>query len=74
MSTAPAYKRRGVGRAVLLQLIEEARRRGCHRVTLATNADWDDAIGFYRACGFDELVRTEGGVVFGMRLADTAYT
>jgi GNAT superfamily N-acetyltransferase len=68
MSTAAEYKRKGVGRAVLSRLIEEARSRGCHRVTLATNADWSDAIAFYRACGFEELLRTETGVVFGLAL------
>jgi GNAT superfamily N-acetyltransferase len=68
MSTAHECRRGGVGGAVLSRLIEEARSRGCHRVTLATNAGWDDAIAFYRACGFEELLRTEAGVVFGLPL------
>jgi len=68
MSTADAHRRRGVGRAVLLPLVEEARARGCGRVTLATNADWDDAIAFYRACGFEEVARTATGVAFTMTL------
>jgi GNAT superfamily N-acetyltransferase len=68
MSTAPESRRGGVGRALLSRLIDEARMRGCARITLATNADWDDAIGFYRACGFEELLRTETGVVFGLAL------
>jgi GNAT superfamily N-acetyltransferase len=46
MSTSPESRRDGVGRALLSRLIDEARMRGCHRITLATNADWDDAIGF----------------------------
>lgn len=68
MSTAAQHRRSGVGSAVLGRLIEEALGRACHRITLATNADWDDAVGFYRASGFEELVRTETGVVFVMRL------
>ena len=68
MSTASYHRRSGVGSAVLHRLIEEARARACHRITLATNADWDDAIGFYRTAGFEELLRTETGVVFEMTL------
>jgi GNAT superfamily N-acetyltransferase len=68
MSTAATHRRRGVGRALAAGLIDEARARGCRRVTLATNADWDDAVAFYGACGFEEVVRTETGVVFAMKL------
>ena len=68
MSTATEFRRRGIGRAVLLRMVEEARGRGCHRVTLATAAQWDDAVGFYRACGFEEIPRTETGVVFEKRV------
>jgi GNAT superfamily N-acetyltransferase len=68
MSTSAQHRRLGIGRAVLHRLIDEARARRCHRITLATNADWDDAIGLYHAAGFDELLRSETGVVFAMPL------
>jgi GNAT superfamily N-acetyltransferase len=68
MSTAAQHRRRGVGRAVVRRLIDEARAGSCRRITLATSADWDDAIAFYHACGFDEILRTDTGVVFAMIL------
>jgi GNAT superfamily N-acetyltransferase len=69
MSTAAPHRRNGIGRAVLTSLIEHARTSdGCTRITLATNADWHDAVGFYRASGFTELLRTDAGVVFGLTL------
>ena len=68
MSTAVSHRRRGVGRALVDRLIDESRARRCRRVTLATNADWDDAVAFYRACGFEEILRTDTGVVFAMAL------
>jgi putative acetyltransferase len=64
MSTAAAHRRRGVARAVLARLVELARERGCGRVVLGTNADWADAIAFYRAFGFEEMRRTPTGVLF----------
>jgi len=36
MRAAPEYRGRGVGKAVLLHLLAEARRRGCTRVSLET--------------------------------------
>jgi GNAT superfamily N-acetyltransferase len=68
MSTALEYRRRGVGRAVVARLFDEARGRGCARVTLATRADWDDAVRFYGACGFSEIGRTAQGIAFGLTL------
>ena len=64
MSTAAAYRRKGVARAVLTRLVEHARERGCSRVVLGTNAAWEDAIAFYRAFGFSEMRRTPTGVLF----------
>lgn len=68
MSTAATHRRRGIGRAVVLRLLDEARAPRCRRVTLETNADWDDAIAFYRSCGFEEILRAEAGVAFAMTL------
>ena len=36
MRAAPEYRGRGVGKAILLHLLAEARRRGCARVSLET--------------------------------------
>ena len=68
MSTAAPHRRHGIGSAVLARLIEEARAAGCRRVTLATNADWHDAIAFYQAKGFSEALITDSGVAFTLSL------
>ncbi|WP_404482818.1 GNAT family N-acetyltransferase [Novosphingobium sp. BL-52-GroH] len=56
MRAAPAYRGRGVGRAILLHLLEEARSRGYVRVSLETGrpAPFEAAQGLYRAHGFVE--------------------
>jgi len=68
MSTAAAHRRRGVARAVLTRLAELARERGCPRLVLGTNADWQDAIAFYLAFGFSEMRRTPTGVLFELAI------
>ena len=49
MSTDPLWRRRGCARAVLDELVREARRRGVHRVELHATAD---GAPLYRAVGF----------------------
>lgn len=68
MSTAATYRRRGVARTTLSRLVDVARERGCTRVVLGTNIDWEDAIAFYRAFGFEEMRRTPTGVLFELVL------
>jgi GNAT superfamily N-acetyltransferase len=64
MSTAARHRRRGIGRAVLAHLLNEAEARVCSRLVLGTNIEWKDAIAFYLACGFEEMRRTPTGVLF----------
>jgi ribosomal protein S18 acetylase RimI-like enzyme len=54
MSVSPAHRGKGLGRALVNYLLDEARSRGYHQVVCETNHDWHDAIGLYRACGFFE--------------------
>ncbi|EJL21713.1 GNAT family N-acetyltransferase [Novosphingobium sp. AP12] len=56
MRVAPAYRGKGVGRAILLRLLEEARSRGYTRVSLETGRPepFQPAQGLYRAHGFAE--------------------
>ena len=49
MAVLPAHRHRGIGAAVLAALVDEARRRGLHRVYLHAQAH---AESFYRARGF----------------------
>ncbi len=56
MSVAKDQRGRGIGRKLVVHLLGEARNRGYRRVVVETTGDWQDAIGLYRACGF----QTEG--------------
>jgi GNAT superfamily N-acetyltransferase len=56
MSVARGQRGRGIGRSLVNCLLDEARGRGWRRVLVETTDDWQDAIGLYRACGF----QTEG--------------
>lgn len=56
MRAAPAFRRRGLGEAMLLHLIAAARARGYLRLSLETGsgAAFEPAIGLYRKHGFVE--------------------
>lgn len=51
---------RGIGRALVMALLEAARTRGLDRVWVETNDDWRAAIGLYHHCGFRESDRRDG--------------
>ncbi|MGF7155114.1 GNAT family N-acetyltransferase [Novosphingobium gossypii] len=56
MRAAPEYRGRGVGKAILAHLLDEARSRGYVRVSLETGRPepFQPAHGLYRANGFVE--------------------
>jgi len=56
MRAAPAYRGKGVGRAILARLLDEARERGYARVSLETGRPepFHPAQALYRANGFVE--------------------
>ena len=49
---ASDVRRRGIGEAMMRFAIEEARRRGCHRMQLTSNKRRADAHRFYLRLGF----------------------
>jgi ribosomal protein S18 acetylase RimI-like enzyme len=51
------------------QLLEEAHGRGYRRVLVETTADWQDAIGLYRACGFQTDGVRDGDIHMFLDLA-----
>lgn len=55
MSTSPDCRRRGVASAILAHLVARAVERGTERILVATEPDWEDAVGFYRAHGFEQF-------------------
>ncbi|MEM7532542.1 MAG: GNAT family N-acetyltransferase [Chloroflexota bacterium] len=64
MRTSSQHRRRGVGRAVLTHIIEEAQRRGYHRLSLETGAQKPfhpahrlyESAGFTRCGPFDDYI------------------
>ena len=52
MVVAPSHRGRQIGARLLAHAIDEARRRGCQRITLLTDADNAHAQGFYARQGF----------------------
>ncbi|GAA1440025.1 ribosomal protein S18-alanine N-acetyltransferase [Leifsonia poae] len=55
IAVAPAARRHGLGRALMLALIGEARKRGAREVFLEVRADNPAAQTLYRALGFEEI-------------------
>lgn len=55
MYVAPTARRRGVARALLTRLEEDARRLGCRSVRLDTGPGMESAIALYRAAGYREI-------------------
>ncbi len=49
---ASDLRRRGLGEAMMRYAVDEARRRGCHRVQLTSNKRRVDAHRFYTRLGF----------------------
>ena len=55
MWVAPSARGLGVGRRILTELEEHARRRGVARVRLETNRTLKEAGALYRSAGYDEV-------------------
>jgi len=60
------HRGRGVGRALLAELVELAGRHGFHTILARIVGDHDPSIGLHRACGFELVgVEREVGRKFG---------
>jgi len=55
VATLPEARRRGYGRALLSDLIQDGQRRGAHWVTLEVRRSNEAARALYRSFGFVEL-------------------
>ncbi len=55
LAVAPAAQGRGLGRALLAELLAEAARRRCREVFLEVRADNAAALALYRGAGFDRV-------------------
>jgi putative acetyltransferase len=75
MSVAPEYRQTGLGRRLVEELVEVARRWGMARVVLETSAHWTEVVTFYERCGFTVTHYEDGefgrDAWFEMRLDST---
>ena len=60
MYVAPAFRGRGLARALLIELEEIARRHGCRAARLDTSDYLTEAIGLYRGGGYVEVADYNG--------------
>lgn len=59
----------GIGRALMLSLLDAARAQGLHVLVAAVDAETKGSLAFHRAMGFTEVARMPGvGFKFGRRL------
>ncbi|MBM3127129.1 MAG: GNAT family N-acetyltransferase [Chloroflexi bacterium] len=68
MSVSRAQRRNGIGRALVTHLLGSARQRGCARVIVFTEHNWDAAINLYSNCGFAEYARDQVDIYFAVAL------
>ncbi|MCU0815994.1 MAG: ribosomal protein S18-alanine N-acetyltransferase [Cypionkella sp.] len=76
LAVDPPARRRGLGRALLAQFLDEARKRGATRAFLEVAADNGPACALYQAAGFaqdgrrrDYYHRPDGGTVDALLLS-----
>jgi ribosomal protein S18 acetylase RimI-like enzyme len=68
MSVDSAYRRQGIGKALVGHLVELARQRDLHQVLVETNHDWPGVINFYQSQGFMEYDRDAESIYMCLRL------
>ena len=57
LAVAPAYRRRGIARALVLALIEQLRKMGSRQLTLEVRASNESAQALYAQLGFESVGR-----------------
>lgn len=76
MYVAPAARRRGHARRLLVALEDAARTIGLQRLRLDTNAQQPEAVALYHACGYAEIADYNGSPTathwFEKRLGDAS--
>jgi putative acetyltransferase len=60
MSVVRTYRRSGLGRRLVEDLVATARRWGMSRVVLETSAHWTEVVEFYERCGFTQTLFESG--------------
>ena len=60
ITVAPRARRQGLARALMLQLVNEARRRGAEELFLEVRVDNEPAQALYRELGFEPVAIRKG--------------
>jgi putative acetyltransferase len=68
ISVLRTRRRQGVGRAIVMCLLDAARHCGLRRVRVATEPDWGDALRLYESCGLREYTRDDVDVWLALDL------
>ncbi|MBP1324975.1 ribosomal protein S18 acetylase RimI-like enzyme [Leucobacter exalbidus] len=66
LATAPSHRGRGIARALVAEIETRLEARGCPKAQLLVRADNAQAVGFYRALGYD----VSDVLVLGKRLIE----
>ena len=66
MSVRKEYRRMGIGRQLLSNLIEKASRLGFNQIILETTETWQDVVKFYLNFGFQITHRQNGNIYFSL--------
>lgn len=64
LAVATSHRGRGIARALMTRIETELEARGCPKLNLQVRADNADALGFYRALGYEP----DGSISLGKRL------
>ena len=51
------FRRKGIGEKLMLRILEEAEKKGCHRITLDVRESNLTAINLYKKLGFEKIGR-----------------
>jgi ribosomal protein S18 acetylase RimI-like enzyme len=65
IAVLPAYRRRGIARAMLTELFAECRSRGFRCIWSRTFTDNEAAIEFHRSLGFTVVFTKDDSIVWG---------
>ena len=68
VSVDAGRRREGLGRLVVIELIDRARRRGMRELIVRADTPWSSALELYRSCGFDEVGRDDVDTHFSLLL------
>ena len=67
VSVSSQWRRKGIGKALVMHLLELAIERHLKEVTIRTN-NWPEAIALYEQCGFTVVERGTADVVLSRQL------